>query len=185
MFIEWVTLRRGAKLAGELGVFTGEVWTRKRAHALGLVDGLGTMRGVLAEALSRRARAAGGLGALRALSGRRWWHPPRMAYDEALAQRLRDLLADEPDVSEKRMFGGLAFLAAGKLAVCAVGEGDLMLRCPPEETEALLAEPHAREMVMRGRVMRGWLLVDAEGVTTGADLRGWVATAVGYARSLG
>ena len=107
-----------------------------------------------------------------------------MAYDEALARRIRELLADEPNVVERRMFGGLAFLVDGHLAVAASGSGGLMARCEPEETDALAAEAYAQVFKMRGRAMRGWLRVDAEGVGTDQELGSWVRSAVGYARSL-
>jgi TfoX/Sxy family transcriptional regulator of competence genes len=107
-----------------------------------------------------------------------------MAYDEDLANRIRELIAADPDVTEKRMFGGLAFLVAGNMAVAASGQGGLMVRVDPDETDALLAKPHAREFEMRGRGMRGWLRVDTEGVRTKRQLEPWVARGVGYARSL-
>jgi len=107
-----------------------------------------------------------------------------MTYDEELAERIRDVLGAEPDVSEMRMFGGLAFLVAGNMAVAASGQGGLMVRVDPEETEALLAEPHAVPFEMRGRQMNGWLRVDAEGVATEAELEPWVERGVEYARSL-
>ena len=103
----------------------------------------------------------------------------RMAYDEELAERIRALLADQPGVTEQRMFGGLAFLIGGNMAVAASGQGGLMVRVDPEEAEALEREPHARPMEMRGRPMRGWLRVDAE-----AALEPWVQRGVAYARSL-
>ena len=87
-----------------------------------------------------------------------------MAYDEDLANRIRELLAGEPDVTEKTMFGGLAFLVGGNMAVAASGQGGLMVRVDPEATDALVAKPHARPFEMRGRAMRGWLRVDPEGV---------------------
>ena len=107
-----------------------------------------------------------------------------MAYDEALASRMRELLADEPDVVERRMFGGLAFLVDGHLAVAASGSGGLMVRCEPEETDALVALAYAQVFEMRGRALRGWLRVDAEGVGTDQELGSWVKSAVGCARSL-
>jgi len=107
-----------------------------------------------------------------------------MTYDEELAERIRDVLGAEPDVSEMRMFGGLAFLVAGNMAVAASGQGGLMVRVDPEETEALLAEPHAAPFEMRGRQMNGWLRVDAEGVAIEAELEPWVERGVEYARSL-
>ena len=107
-----------------------------------------------------------------------------MAYEEDLANRIRALVAGEPGVTEKKMFGGLAFLIGGHMSVAASHEGGLLLRCDPAETESLLGKPHAGPMVMRGREMDGWLRVDAEGVKTKAQLERWVARGVGYARSL-
>jgi len=104
-----------------------------------------------------------------------------MAYDEDLAHRIRELMADRPDVTEKRMFGGLAFLVGGAMAVSAVRRGGLMVRVDPEETEALVAEPHAHPFEMRGREMRGWVEVDAEGVRTREQLEAWVRRGVAYA----
>jgi len=107
-----------------------------------------------------------------------------MAYDEDLANRIRELIADEAAVTEKRMFGGLAFLVAGNMSVAASGQGGLLVRVDPEETEALLAKPHADPMVMRGREMAGWLRVSAEGLRTKRGLEPWVRRGVAYARSL-
>lgn len=107
-----------------------------------------------------------------------------MAYDEDLARRIRGLLADERHVVEKPMFGGLAFLVAGRMAVGASGRGGLMLRCDPDDTDALVAKPHAHPFEMRGKAMRGWLRVDAEGAATPDELQSWVWPAVRYARSL-
>jgi TfoX N-terminal domain len=107
-----------------------------------------------------------------------------MAYDEDLANRIRELLADEPGVIEKKMFGGLAFLIGGHMSVSASGRGGLLLRCDPDETDALLAKPHAAPFEMRGRVMDGWLRVDPEGVKTKRELQRWVSRSVSYARSL-
>jgi TfoX/Sxy family transcriptional regulator of competence genes len=107
-----------------------------------------------------------------------------MAYDEDLANRIRELIAGDADVTEKRMFGGLAFLVAGNMAVAASGQGGLMVRVDPAETEALVAKPHAGPFEMRGRAMPGWLRVDAEGVRTKRQLEPWVRRGVAYARSL-
>jgi len=107
-----------------------------------------------------------------------------MAYDEDLANRIRELIAAEPNVSEKKMFGGLAFLIGGNMAVSASGQGGLMVRVAPEETEALTVKPHARPFEMRGREMAGWLRVDPEGVRTKRQLEPWVKRGVAYARSL-
>jgi TfoX/Sxy family transcriptional regulator of competence genes len=107
-----------------------------------------------------------------------------MAYDEDLANRIRELVLTEPGVSEKRMFGGLAFLINGNMSVSASRQGGLLLRVDPEETDSLLGKPHAHPFEMRGREMQGWLRVDAEGVATKRQLERWVARGVGYARSL-
>jgi TfoX/Sxy family transcriptional regulator of competence genes len=107
-----------------------------------------------------------------------------VAYDEDLANRIRELIADEPNVTEQRMFGGLAFLVGGNMAVAASGQGGLMVRVDPEYTDALLAKPHARPFEMRGREMQGWLRVDSEGLRTKRQLAPWVRDGVAYARSL-
>jgi TfoX/Sxy family transcriptional regulator of competence genes len=107
-----------------------------------------------------------------------------MAYDEDLANRIRELIAAGADVSERRMFGGLAFLVAGHMAVAASREGGLMVRVDPDTTGTLLAEPHARPFEMRGRALDGWLRVDAEGVRTKRQLAPWVERGVAHARSL-
>ena len=107
-----------------------------------------------------------------------------MAYDEDLANRIRELVADESAVTEKKMFGGLAFLIGGNMAVAASGQGGLMVRVDPEETDALLEKPHTRPFEMRGREMRGWLRVDDDGVRTKRGLEPWVKRGVAYARSL-
>jgi TfoX/Sxy family transcriptional regulator of competence genes len=107
-----------------------------------------------------------------------------MAYDEDLANRIRELIGAEPDLTERKMFGGLAFLIGGHMSVSASGRGGLMLRCDPAETDTLVAKPHAAPMVMRGHEMDGWLRVAAEGVRTKAQLERWVRRGVDYARSL-
>ena len=107
-----------------------------------------------------------------------------MAYDEDLANRIRELVAGEADVTEQRMFGGLAFLIGGNMAVAASGQGGLMVRIDPDATDALVAESHARPFEMRGRPMQGWLRVDAEGVRTKRELERWVERGVACARSL-
>ena len=107
-----------------------------------------------------------------------------MPYDEHLAGRIRALLTAEQGVSEKRMFGGIAFLLDGKMAVAASSKGGLMARVDPEETDALLQEPHVGPFEMRGRPIDGWLRVDDEGVETAADLRRWVERGAAYARTL-
>jgi hypothetical protein len=107
-----------------------------------------------------------------------------MAYDEDLANRIRELMADEPGVTEQRMFGGLAFLIGGNMSVAASGQGGLMVRVAPEQTGELVAKPHAQPFEMRGRAMQGWLRVEAEGVRTKRQLQPWVERGVAYARSL-
>ncbi len=107
-----------------------------------------------------------------------------MAYDEQLADRIRELLEIEPGVTEKAMFGGLAFLLDGHMTVAASSHGGLMLRVHPDETDSLLTDPHASPMVMSGREIRGWLRVSADGITTRDELGGWVDRGVAYARML-
>jgi hypothetical protein len=107
-----------------------------------------------------------------------------MAYDEDLANRIREMVAGEPGVTEMRMFGGLAFLIGGHMSVAASGQDGLMVRVAPEDTEALLAKPHTRPFEMRGREMQGWLRVDLEGLRTKRQLAPWVSRGVAYARSL-
>jgi TfoX/Sxy family transcriptional regulator of competence genes len=107
-----------------------------------------------------------------------------MAYDEDLANRVRELLASERGVDEKRMFGGLAFLINGNMSVAVSGQGGLMVRVPPDDTEKLLERDHVSPMVMAGRETRGWLRVAVEGVKTKRQLSSWVTRGVGYARGL-
>ena len=107
-----------------------------------------------------------------------------VAYDEDLADRIRELLGSESDLSEKRMFGGLAFLVGGNMAVAASGQGGVLVRVDPAESDALVAGTNARFMEMRGRAMQGWVRVDAEDVRTERDLAEWVARGTAYARSL-
>ncbi|HEV3408538.1 MAG TPA: TfoX/Sxy family protein [Gaiellaceae bacterium] len=107
-----------------------------------------------------------------------------MAYDEALADRIRELLGGEPDLTEKKMFGGLAFLVGGNMAVAASGQGGVLVRVDPAESDTLVETTNARPMEMRGREMKGWLRVDADDVRTERDLARWVERGVTYARSL-
>lgn len=107
-----------------------------------------------------------------------------MAYDEDLADRIRELTAGEPGLTEKKMFGGLAFLVGGNMAVSASGQGGLMVRVDPEESDRLVADTGARLVVMRGREMRGWMRVDSEDVRTKRTLASWVERGVAYARAL-
>ena len=106
-----------------------------------------------------------------------------MAYDEDLAQRIRELVARER-VTEKKMFGGLAFLVGGNMAVAASGQGGLMVRVDPAESDRLVSTTRARMMEMRGREMPGWLRVDSADLRTKAQLAKWVELGTGYARSL-
>jgi TfoX N-terminal domain len=107
-----------------------------------------------------------------------------VAYDEELAGRIRELAGGESGLTEQRMFGGLAFLIGGNMAVAASGQGGLLVRVDPAASDALVAETNARPMEMRGREMRGWLRVDADDVPTKAELRRWVGLGTAYARSL-
>jgi hypothetical protein len=107
-----------------------------------------------------------------------------MTYDEELADRVRTAVEDEPGLSEKRMFGGLAFLIDGHMAVATSGKGGLLLRCDPAETDALVDPPHIGRFVMRGREMNGWLRVDPEAVANDDALRRWIGRGVTYARQL-
>ena len=107
-----------------------------------------------------------------------------MAYDEALAERIRDLVAEERGVTEKKMFGGLAFLVNGNMAVAASGQGGLLVRVDPDQSETLVKKSGARLMEMRGREMPGWLRVDAEQVRMNRQLAAWVERGVAFARSL-
>ena len=104
-----------------------------------------------------------------------------MAYDEHLAERVRELLGG---VDEKRMFGGLAFLVDGNMAVCVSGQGGLMVRVPPEQTESLLTRAHVEPMVMSGRDVRGWIRVSDCGIRTKRQLTAWVDRGAEYARTL-
>jgi len=105
-------------------------------------------------------------------------------YDEKLAARIRDLVAGEPDLTEKRMFGGLAFLVGGNMAVAASGQGGALVRVNPAQSDKLVAATSARLMEMRGRSMQGWLRVDAEDLRTKRQLAKWVELGTAYARSL-
>jgi TfoX/Sxy family transcriptional regulator of competence genes len=107
-----------------------------------------------------------------------------VAYDEDLANRIRELVGAEQGLTEQRMFGGLAFLINGNMSVSASGQGGLLLRVDPDETDALLSKPGAAPFEMRGRTMQGWLRVAPDGVKTKRQLERWVARGVAYARSL-
>jgi len=107
-----------------------------------------------------------------------------MTYDHELASRLRMALQGEGGLTEKEMFGGLAFLIDGHMAVSATSTGGLLLRIDPAEVESLVREQHVQRFEMRGRKMDGWLRVDPEALETDGDLRRWVSHGVSYARSL-
>jgi TfoX/Sxy family transcriptional regulator of competence genes len=107
-----------------------------------------------------------------------------MAYDEHLADRIRELVAGEPDLTEQKMFGGLAFLIGGNMAVAASGQGGALVRVDPAESDALIATTSARLMEMGGRRMPGWLRVDPEDLRTEGQLAKWVELGTTYARSL-
>jgi hypothetical protein len=107
-----------------------------------------------------------------------------MAYDVDLANRVREHVRNEEGLTEKRMFGGLAFLINGNMAVSASSQGGLLLRCDPVQTDDLIGDPHARRFEMRGREMDGWLRIDGDGVKTERELRRWIGRGVAYARSL-
>jgi len=107
-----------------------------------------------------------------------------VAYDEELADRIRELVGSESDLKKQKMFGGLAFLIGGNMAVAASGQGGILVHVDPEESDALVATTNARLMEMRGRQMRGWLRVDPEDVRTERELAKWVELGTAYARSL-
>jgi TfoX/Sxy family transcriptional regulator of competence genes len=107
-----------------------------------------------------------------------------MAYDEELAERIRTLVAGEAGLSEQKMFGGLAFLIGGNMAVAASGQGGLMVRVDPASSDSLVAETNARLLEMRGRALKGWLRLDAEDVKGKRELANWVELGTTYARSL-
>jgi hypothetical protein len=107
-----------------------------------------------------------------------------VAFDEALAGRLRSLLEGEDGLTEKKMFGGLAFLINGNMAVSASGQGGLLLRVDPAETARLVEDQHAERYEMRGKSMDGWLRVTAAGVVSDEQLAEWVSIGLKYARSL-
>ncbi len=107
-----------------------------------------------------------------------------MAYDEKLAARIRELVADEPNLTEQPMFGGLSFLIGGNMAVAASGQGGILVRVDPEQSDALVANTNADLMEMGGRRMRGWLRVASDDVRTKRQLAKWVELGTAHARSL-
>ena len=108
----------------------------------------------------------------------------QVAYDEELAARIRELTAGESGLAEKKMFGGLAFLIGGNMAVAASGQGGLLVRVDPAQSDKLVTTTNAYPMEMRGRSMQGWLRVDPEDVRTKRQLAKWVELGTAYARSL-
>jgi TfoX/Sxy family transcriptional regulator of competence genes len=107
-----------------------------------------------------------------------------VAYDREIADRIRELVAGVPSLTEKEMFGGLAFLIGGNVAVAASGQGGLMVRVDPTESDELVESGEARFFEMGGRTMRGWLSVDAEHVGTAETLSPWIERGVAFASSL-
>jgi TfoX/Sxy family transcriptional regulator of competence genes len=107
-----------------------------------------------------------------------------VAYDEQLAERVRNLIGSDPAPAEKKMFGGLAFLIGGNMAVGVSGQGGLLVRVDPEKSDELVASTSAYPMEMRGRQMQGWLRVDSNDVQDDAELASWVERGSAYARSL-
>jgi hypothetical protein len=107
-----------------------------------------------------------------------------VAYDEKFADRIRELIGSDPAVTEQKMFGGLAFLIGGNMAVAASGQGGALVRVDPEQSDTLVATTNARLMEMRGRQMQGWLRVDPEDLRTKRQLAEWVERGTAYARSL-
>ena len=106
-----------------------------------------------------------------------------MAYDEGLSQRIRELLADQPGIDEKKMFGGLAFMVNGNMSV-GVTSSDLMVRVGPDNYDTALKEPHARPMDFTGKPLRGFVYVDTKGYESDAGLAKWVNKGVDFALSL-
>jgi TfoX/Sxy family transcriptional regulator of competence genes len=107
-----------------------------------------------------------------------------MPYDEDLANSLRELLAQEDAITEKKIFGGLAFLLHGHMTVSASRKGGMLVRIHPADTDAALALPHVALMRMRGRVMEGWLTVAPEGLRTMPEIAHWVEASLTYVRTL-
>ena len=106
-----------------------------------------------------------------------------MAYDEGLVQRIQEMLGDLPDLTEKKMFGGVGFLVHGNMA-CGVNKDDLIVRVGPDRYEEDLAQPHARPFDFTGRPMQGWVMVGPDGYESDDDLKQWVQQGVDFALSL-
>ena len=107
-----------------------------------------------------------------------------MAYDEDLADRLRELLSDEDAVTERRMFGGVAFLLKGNMSVSASRTGGLLARIDPADTDSALERPHVSPMELGGRRMEGWVVVAPEGLKTTRELASWVRRSVAFVKTL-
>jgi TfoX/Sxy family transcriptional regulator of competence genes len=107
-----------------------------------------------------------------------------MAYDEELAERIRSMVMKEKGVSEKKMFGGLAFLVGGNMAIAASGQGGALVRVDPAQSDHLVATTKASVAEMRGRLMPGWLRVSSEDLRTQRQLAKWVHLGIAFARSL-
>jgi TfoX/Sxy family transcriptional regulator of competence genes len=107
-----------------------------------------------------------------------------VAYDEDLADRIRSIIGADPDVTQKKMFGGLAFLVGGNMAIAASAEGGAMVRVDPQDGDSLIASTPATIVVMRGREMPGWLRIESDHLTADGDLAEWVGRGTSYARSL-
>ena len=106
-----------------------------------------------------------------------------MAYDEGLAERVRDAIGDRPGLVEKKMFGGVGFMLLGNMA-CGVNKDDLIVRVGPEQYEEVVIRPHARPFDFTGRPMKGWVMVAPSGYEDDKDLEGWVDDGVSFALSL-
>jgi len=107
-----------------------------------------------------------------------------VVYDEDIADRIRELIAGEAGVTEKKMFGGLAFLIGGNMAIAASGQGGILVRVDPAASDELVAKSKAEVAVMRDRPMAGWLRVDADHLRQRRQLATWVERGTTYARSL-
>lgn len=130
------------------------------------------------------AKRAGACWSAQALPPRREPHNPAMPYDVEMADRVRELLLLEPDVTEKRMFGGVSFLINGHIAVAVSGRGGLLMRVEDDEREALLAQPGVEPFTMRGRPLKGWAHVTDVAISDDGELTRWVFTGVELARAL-
>lgn len=134
--------------------------------------------------MAAAGRAGRGAARTRKARSRKGAYAGRVAYDEDLAQRIRELVATQRGLTEKKMFGGLAFLVGGNMAVAASGRGGALVRVGPDQSDRLVASTKASVAVMRGRPMPGWLRVDADDLRTRRELGKWVNLGVGFARSL-